>query len=130
MKKFLMSIVAVALCAGLAIASEQGAAGKTCPMGGKKAMSCPMMKGAKCVCTGTVESVDVAGNKITVKDASGKSMVCTVDAKTVIKVGRKKATLAGIKAGDPVEVSCKGDVAKSIKVGADMKSAEKKEAKK
>ena len=123
--------MAVVLFAGMAAANEGMAAGKTCPMGGKKSASCPMMKGAKCVCTGTVESVDAAGNKITVKSAEGKSMVCNVDAKTKIKVGKKKATLGEVVVGEAVEVVCKGDVAKSITVKAADKGGEKKaEAKK
>jgi len=123
MKKFLMSVMAVALCAGLAAANEEGGMGKSCPMGAKK--------GGKCVCAGTVESVDAAANKITVKGADGKSMVCNIDAKTVIKVGKKKATLAEVVVGEPVEIVCKGDIAKSVTVKAAKKEAEKKgEAKK
>lgn len=122
MKKFLMSVMAVALCAGIAVASEDAAAGKTCPMGAKK--------GAKCICKGTVESVDAVAGKVSIKDEAGKVMTCTVDAKTKIKIGKKKATLAEVVVGEPVEAVCKGEVIKSLTVKVAKKNAMKKEAKK
>ena len=120
MKKFLMSMMAVALCAGVAVASEKAAGGKTCAAGAKK-----------CVCKGTVEAVDVAASTISIKDAKGEVMVCKVDPKTRIKVGHKKATLADVVVGEQVEASCMGDVAKSITVKVAKKNEGKKgEAKK
>ena len=128
MKKFLMSMMAVALCAGVAIASEQGAAGKTCPMA-KKDAKCAM-KGAKCVCSGTVEAVDAATGKVTVKCEDGTTKELATTADTKVKVGKKKAAVAELKVGDPVEVVCKGEAVKSISVKTAKKNAMKREEKK
>jgi hypothetical protein len=108
-----MAVLAVAaLCAGTVVASE-----KACPMS-KKDAKCTM----KCTISGTVEAVDAAANKLSVKTAAAgegaKAEVkeFTLDANTRVKIGKKTATLAEVVAGQEVDVVCKGEVVKSVMV--------------
>lgn len=130
MRKFLMSMMAVALCAGVAIASEQGAAGKTCPMGAKKG------KGARCVCTGTVEAVNAGASALSVKvsgcgkDAKEEVKEFTIAPDTIIKVGKKTAALSEVEVGAEVKLVCKGDAVKRVTVKKGKKEPGKKASKK
>lgn len=72
------------------------------------------------VCKGTVEAVDAAMNKITVKDSKGMTMVLPLAAGTRIMKAGKPATLADVTAGEKVHVTYEGTmenpVVRSVKV--------------
>lgn len=53
---------------------------------------------------GTAE--DVSKDRITVKQADGKSVTADVTAETKVRAGDKDATLTDVKAGDTVTVAC------------------------
>ncbi len=72
------------------------------------------------VCKGTVEAVDAALGRITVKDKKGMSMVMPIAAETRIMKAGKPAALADITVGETVHVIYEGSMGnplvKSIKV--------------
>ncbi|MDD4888574.1 MAG: DUF5666 domain-containing protein [Phycisphaerae bacterium] len=66
------------------------------------------------VLKGTVVSVDAAAKTLVVKPTTGDNVTVTTDADTKVKVDRKAATLAEVKAGMIVEVKPATGVAKTI----------------
>jgi len=117
MRRLIMSVVAVLLCCGVALAAEKAAENAGDKAGGKAAdkAACPAKKPAKCTINGTVEAVNAAAMKISVKNAKGEVKELVLAADTAIS-GKKVKTLAEIVVGSTVQVKMVGDVVKSVKV--------------
>lgn len=119
MKKLIVSAMAVMLCGGIALAAEKAAGKAACPAG---------KKSAKCTVSGTVEAVDAAAMKMTVKTSKGEVKELVLAADTVIS-GKAK-TLAEIVVGSSVQVKMDGDAVKSVKVKKLPKAAKEAKAEK
>ena len=93
MRTFLAVALMVAAVAGVARAEDKA---------GAKA---PKPKPAKTMSVkGTVEAVDAAGMKLTVKDAKGVATEFMLTADAKVKKGSKAGTLADVMVGDSAEV--------------------------
>lgn len=64
--------------------------------------------------SGTVQSADVAMNKLSVKNSKGEMKDFTLAPEVKITRGGKKVTLAEVMTGDQVTVSSKGDQVTTI----------------
>ncbi len=129
MRRLITSVVAVLLCCGVALAAEKAAENEQGKAGGKAAdkAACPAKKPAKCTINGTVEAVDAAAMKMTVKNAKGEVKELVLAADTAIS-GKVK-TLAEIVVGSQVQVKMVGDAVKSVKVKKLPKAAKKEAGK-
>ncbi len=114
MKDIMMMLAAAVLICGIAIAQQP--AGK----GSQKVTKSEMkrMKGDKKAklskFTGTVDAVDAAAGKVTVKDKKGMTMVMPVGADAKIMKAGKAAALSDIKAGDRVHIIYEGDMGRPV----------------
>ncbi len=107
MKKVLSLILAVAFAlslAGAAMAANAGASTATAPKTKKEMKHKKAVKKARMTFIyGTVTAVDATANTLTVKTKKGEVSV-DVAAKAWMREGRKKITLADVKAGNRVHV--------------------------
>jgi len=107
-RALLVSAVSLMVAAGVAVAAQHGAAAapaaKTAaaPAAAKK----PAVK--KVSVSGSVEAVDAAAGKLSVKDKKGAVVELVVAADAKIKRSGKAATLAEVMVGDKV-MSAKGE---------------------
>jgi len=110
--RLLVSVVSFVVASGVVIAAEQAAAPEAKPVA---AATAPVKKAKveKVSVSGTVEAVDAAAGKLSIKDKKGmvKELMVAVDAK--IKRAGKVATLAEVLVGDRV-ASAKGEVVNGV----------------
>jgi hypothetical protein len=120
MRNILVAVAAVAMSAGLVMA--QGAPTPAAQPETKKAASAKPAKKAAAPKTeslsGTVEAMDAATNKLSVKDAKGAVKEFVLAPTTKITKGGKAITLAELTAGEKVQVKFVGTDVKSVNVHA------------
>ncbi len=137
MKKVLTFVLAVLFAfslAGVALAQDAGTSAAAPAKKVTKKKAAKKKAARYSVVIGTVSSVDTTANTVTVKGRKGEVTLNATD-KTIVKKGRKKITLADVKAGDKVYARYSKengkDVAKLISVHTVVKKAKKaKKAKK
>ena len=135
MKKIMIAMLVGGFSLGLANAQQPMAAEQKPEMkkemkGEKKHEKKEKMN----MCKGTVEAVDAAMNRITVKDSKGMTMVLPIAAETKIMKAGKPAMLTDVMVGEKVHVMYEGTMenpmVKSVKVEKAPMMKEKNEMKK
>jgi len=76
------------------------------PIAPTTAMTTDPQTGESSKVRGTVEGVDVAGHRLSLKTASGKTESFTLSASSIIFERHKKLTLSSLKVGEHVSVHC------------------------
>jgi len=115
MRKLITAGIAIVLCCGVAVAAEQAAPGSA-PAAKSCAAPAKGVRPAKCTIAGTVEAVNAAGNRITVRMKRGEVKELTCTATTKITRRGKPITLADIQVGDRVTVKAAGTEVLVLKV--------------
>ena len=134
MKKIMIAMLVGGFGLGLAKAQQPMAAEQKPEM--KKEMKKEMKEGKKHekkekmnMCKGTVEAVDAAMNRITVKDGKGMTMVMPIAAETKIIKAGKPATLADVMVGEKIHIMYEGTMenpmVKSVKIESKPMKKEK-----
>ena len=121
MKKVMIAMLLGGFGLGLAQAQDSAApAAKTETKKEMKAGKKYEKKEKMNVCKGTVEAVDAAMGKLTVKDSKGMTMVLPIAAETKIMKAGKPAMLADVMVGEKVHVTYEGTMenpmVKAVKV--------------
>lgn len=132
MKKILTFVVAVLFAfsmAGAAFAADPGMSNAAAPAKKMKKKAARKKAVKYMVVYGPVSSVDTTANTVTVKGKKGEVTLTTND-KTVIKKGRKKMTLADVKAGDRVYARYKKEDGKDVATLISIHTAPAKKARK
>ena len=108
-----VSAVSFVVASGVVIAADQAAAPVAKPVAAATAAPVKKAKVKKVSVSGTVEAVDAAAMKVSIKDKKGmvKELMVAADAK--IKRAGKAATLAEVLVGDRV-TSAKGEVVNGV----------------
>lgn len=115
-----MALLAGGLGLGVAQAQEMAPAKQPEMKKEMKAEKKAVKKAKMNVCKGTVEAVDAAMGKLTVKDSKGMVMEMPIAAETKIMKGGKPAALTDIMVGEKVHVMYEGTMenpmVKSVKI--------------
>jgi len=112
MRKVLLVGLMVAAVAGVARAEDKAMAPKAAKPKAAKVMSV----------SGTVEAVDAAGMKLTVKDKKGVATEFMLTADAKVKKGGKAATLADVMVGDMATVKYTMNMDQKVVKSVDAKA--------
>lgn len=129
MKNTAIALLAVTLGYGLAAAQQPGI-----QMGQetKKEMKTEKKNGNKAkmsICKGTVEAVDTAAGKITVKEHNGAVMIMSVGADTKIMKDGKPASISDIMIGEMAHIRYEGKMDNPIVKSVMIKTVHMKKGK-